>query len=63
MKLKINTMRSKFKGPFVNRKLLQAVDKINAELEKLLDKSQGATGLAQETTNPRSLKIPTKICL
>eukprot|EP01051_Picozoa_sp_SAG22_P000108 SAG22_NODE_2_length_61565_cov_858.782010_44_plen_55_part_00 len=54
-------MRSKFKGPFVNRKLLQSVEKINAELEKLLNKDQQTETDSAQNYNLKALKIPAKI--
>tara|TARA_B100000787_G_scaffold166434_1_gene151670 strand:- start:718 stop:927 length:210 start_codon:yes stop_codon:yes gene_type:complete len=69
-------MRSKLKGPFIDRALLRSVDKINAELEKLLNKRHDSSQVGKvplETTSSepitlgnqsldlRSLKLPTKI--
>jgi len=69
-------MRSKLKGPFIDRALLRSVDKINAELEKLLNKRRDSSQVGKvplETTSSepitlgnqsldlRSLKLPTKI--
>ena len=69
-------MRSKLKGPFIDRALLRSVDKINAELEKLLNKRHDSSQIGKvplETTSSepitlgnqsldlRSLKLPTKI--
>jgi small subunit ribosomal protein S19 len=64
-------MRSLKKGPFIDRSLLRSVEKINAELEKLLHKNNPLS-VASSNSKPgnvslneaydlRSLKIPTKI--
>jgi len=49
-------MRSKLKGPFIDRALLRSVDKINAELEKLLNKRRDSSqvGKVPLETKPAS---------
>jgi len=74
--LKNKYYESKLKGPFIDRALLRSVDKINAELEKLLNKRRDSSQVGKvplETTSSepitlgnqsldlRSLKLPTKI--